>query len=185
MHFWPDFCVISRATSLTSSSKAALPGVAPGISRAELTLSASMLTRTERSARAGWRRSSAAVSAEPVKLSPSKGCSASSSPAELPHTTLSAPAGSTPASITSCTMRCVSHAVAVAGLTTTGTPESSAGAAFSHRPHDGKLKALMHSASPRVGTCTWRLPKAPPLASATNSPSASTRASPSASPSFA
>ncbi len=82
-------------------------------------------------------------------------------------------------------MRCVSHAVAVAGLTTTGTPESSAGAAFSHRPQLGKLKALMNSASPRVGTCTWRLPNAPPLASAVTSPSASTRASPSASPSLA
>ena len=66
----------------------------------------------------------------------------------------SAPAGSTPAFTTSCTMRCVSQAVAVAGLTITGTPLSSDGAAFSHRPQLGKLKALMNSATPRVGTST-------------------------------
>ena len=51
-------------------------------------------------------------------------------------------------------MRCVSQAVAVAGLTITGTPDSSAGAAFSHKPQIGKLKALMNSATPRVGTST-------------------------------
>ena len=63
-----------------------------------------------------------------------------------------APGGSTPASITSLTMRCVSQAVAVPGLTMMGTPDSSAGAAFSHRPQLGKLKALINSATPRVGT---------------------------------
>ena len=46
VHFWPDFCVISRATSLASSSKASLPGATPSSSSALLTLSASMLTRT-------------------------------------------------------------------------------------------------------------------------------------------
>jgi hypothetical protein len=44
-------------------------------------------------------------------------------------------------------MRWVSQAVEVPGLTTTGTPDSRAGAAFSHRPQLGKLKALMNSAS--------------------------------------
>ena len=32
-----------------------------------------------------------------------------------------------------------SHAVAVAGFASTGTPLSSATAAFSHSPHEGKL----------------------------------------------
>jgi hypothetical protein len=75
VHFWPDFTVISRATSLTSSSKASEPGAAPGSSSALFRLSASMLTRTERSATAEWRRISAAVSALPVKDSTSKACS--------------------------------------------------------------------------------------------------------------
>ncbi|MNT91932.1 hypothetical protein D3C72_2331130 [compost metagenome] len=55
-------------------------------------------------------------------------------------------------------MRWVSQAVAVAGLTITGTPASNAGAAFSHNPQLGKLKALINSATPRVGTstcCDW------------------------------
>ena len=151
VHFCPDLTVISRATSLASSSNAA-SGAASGSSSAELTLSASMLTRTERWATAGCDRIRAAVSAEPVKDSTSNGSSASSSPAELPHTTDSAPLGKMPASTTSFTMRCVSQAVAVAGLMITGTPDSNAGAAFSHRPQAGKLKALMNRATPRVGT---------------------------------
>ena len=53
-------------------------------------------------------------------------------------------------------MRWVSQAVAVAGLMMTGTPDSSAGAAFSHKPQAGKLKALMNSATPRLGSSTWR-----------------------------
>jgi hypothetical protein len=137
VHFWPDLTVISRATSLASRSSAALPAASPGSSRAELMLSASMLTRTERCATARWLRITAAVSAEPVNDTTSKGCSWSIRPAELPQITDSAPGGSTPASTTSCTMRCVSQAVAVAGLTITGTPLSSAGAAFSHSPSSG------------------------------------------------
>ena len=185
VHFWPDFTVISRATSLASSSKASLPGASPGSSQALLRLSASMFTRTERCATAGCERITAAVSAEPVKLSTSKGCSASSRPAELPHTTDSAPGGSTPASTTSRTICCVSQAVAVAGFTTTGTPDSRAGAAFSHRPQPGKLKALMKSASPRVGTSTCWLWNSGSLASRAASPSIRWRRSPSVAPSFA
>ena len=37
-----------------------------------------------------------------------------------------------------------------------GTPDSSAGAAFSHKPQAGKLKALMNRATPRLGSSTWR-----------------------------
>ena len=46
----------------------------------------------------------------------------------------------------------VLQAVAVAGLFTTGTPASSAVAAFSAKPHAGKLKALTCTATPRRGT---------------------------------
>ena len=182
VHFWPALTVISRTTSRTSRSKAGLPGVASGSSSALFRLSASMFTRTECRATAAWPRISAAVSAEPVKDSTSKGCSASSRPAELPHTMLSAPGGNTPASITSLTMRWVSQAVAVAGLTMTGTPDSNAGAAFSHRPQAGKLKALMNKATPGVGTCTccdWNRGSLP---SFTASPSRRCVASPSAAP---
>jgi hypothetical protein len=116
-----------------------------------------MLTRTECCATAACERTSAPVAAEPVNDTRSSGCSASSSPCALPHTTDKAPAGSTPASTTSFTICCASHAVAVAGFSTTGTPDSSAGAAFSHRPQAGKLNALMNSARPREGTSTCRL----------------------------
>ena len=151
VHFWPDFTVISRATSLASKSKDSLPAASPGKSNAEFRLSASMFTRTECCVTAGCERITAAVSADPVNDRTSKDFSWSSRPAELPQMTDRAPAGRMPASTTSRTMRCVSQAVAVAGLMMTGTPESRAGAAFSHRPQEGKLKALMKRASPRVG----------------------------------
>jgi hypothetical protein len=185
VHFWPDFTVISRTASRTSRLKASLPGPASGSSRAELRLSASMLTRAERWATAGCERITAPVSAEPVKDTTSKGWSWSISPFELPQITDRAPAGSTPASTTSRTMRCVSQAVEVAGLTITGTPDSNAGAAFSQRPQDGKLKALMNSATPRVGTCRCCDRKTGSLPSLTASPSRSARMSPSASPHLA
>ena len=56
------------------------------------------------------------------------------------------------ASITSFTMRCVSRHVDVAGFTKHGTPERMATAAFSHMPHDGKLKALIWMPTPCSGT---------------------------------
>ena len=37
----------------------------------------------------------------------------------------------------------------------TGTPESRAAPPFPTGPSYGKLKALMNSATPRVGTSTW------------------------------
>ena len=185
VHFWPDLTVISRTTSRTNRLKASLPGAASGSRTALLRLSASMLARTERWATAGCARMMPAVSAEPVNETTSKGCSWSMSPAELPAMTDKAPAGSTPASITSRTMRCVSQAVDVAGLTMTGTPESRAGAAFSHSPQDGKLNALMSSATPRAGTCRCCDRNTGSLPSLMASPSRSARTSPSASPHLA
>ena len=43
----------------------------------------------------------------------------------------------------------------VAGLLTTGTPASSATAAFSAKPQAGKLNALMWTATPRRGASRW------------------------------
>jgi len=99
----------------------------------------------------------AAVSAEPVNDTTSNGSSWSINPAELPQMTEMEPAGKIPASTTSLTMRWVNQAVVVAGLTMTGTPDNRAGAAFSHKPHEGKLKALMNKATPRVGVHVLRL----------------------------
>ena len=185
VHFWPLLTVISRTTSLTSRLKASLPSVADGSSRALLRLSASMLQRTESATTAGWLRMMRAVAAEPVKLTTSNGLSWSIRPADEPHTTDSAPTGSTPASTTSFTMRWVSQAVAVAGLMITGTPESRAGAAFSHRPQLGKLKALMNSATPRVGLRMCWVWNTGSLAMRMRSPSSSSVASPRASPCLA
>ena len=56
-----------------------------------------------------------------------------------PHKIDNAPPGRTPASITALTISCDSHAVEVAGFDNTGTPASKLTAAFSHRPHAGKL----------------------------------------------
>ncbi|MCY1558320.1 hypothetical protein D9M68_952430 [compost metagenome] len=89
------------------------------------------------------------------------------------------------ASITSFTMRWVNHAVAVAGLMITGTPESRAGAAFSHRPQLGKLKALMNSATPCVGCRTCWVWNTGSLPMRMRSPSSSACALPRASPCFA
>jgi hypothetical protein len=69
-----------------------LSAASPGSSKAELTLSASMLTRTERCTTAGCERMTAAVSAEPVNDTTSNGCSWSSKPAELPQMTDRRPA---------------------------------------------------------------------------------------------
>ena len=46
--------------------------------------------------------------------------------------------------------------VAVAGLASTGTPDSRATAAFSHRPQAGKLNALICTATPRRGVSRCR-----------------------------
>src|SRR2546429_7067476 len=51
-----------------------------------------------------------------------------------------APTGRMPAFTTSSTILWASHAVGEAGFTQIGTPERSAGAAFSQKPQAGKLK---------------------------------------------
>ena len=51
-------------------------------------------------------------------------------------------------------MRCATIAVLVAGFTRTGIPARSAQAAFSPRPHAGKLNALTCTATPSRGTRT-------------------------------
>ena len=152
VHFCPAFIVISRTTSRTKASKAALPAAAPGASSAALMLSASMFTGTLRATTLGWPRTRAAVSAEPVNAMRSSDVSAASSSPAPPHRRLSAPSGSTLAATTSFTMACARSAVAEAGLASTGTPARSDTAAFSHSPQLGKLKALMWMATPRRGS---------------------------------
>ena len=82
-------------------------------------------------------------------------------------------------------IRCARRAELVPGLLSTGTPASSATAAFSANPQAGKLKAFTCTATPRRGTCTcwpWNRGERP---SVTPSPSTISRASPSARPSSA
>src|SRR2546427_5569107 len=91
-----------------------------------------------------------------------------------------APGGKILAFTISSTIRCVSQAVGEAGFTTTETPESSAGAAFSQRPHAGKLNALMKTAAPFDGArkcCAANSPvlereRTPPSFNIFDSPSA-------------
>ena len=59
VHFCPAFTVISRTTSRTKASKAALPGDEPGASSAALMLSASMLTGTLFVTTLAWPRTRA------------------------------------------------------------------------------------------------------------------------------
>ena len=170
VHFWPDLIVSSRTTSRTSRPMASSSASGPRM--ALLTLSVSALKRTPSCLIFGWSRNEAAVSAEPVKDTRSRGSRASSMPAGRPQTIFRAPGGRILASMTSLTISWVSQAVAEAGLATTGTPESRAAAAFSHRPHDGKLNALMNSASPWAGTRMCWVAKALSRARASGVPSA-------------
>ena len=100
-----------------------------------------------------WEK--AAVSAEPVKATTSSEPSAARRSPAPPQIRLSAPSGNTFAATTSLTIACASSAVADAGFASTGTPATSATAAFSHSPQLGKLKALMWTAAPRRGSKRW------------------------------
>src|SRR5262249_9768503 len=132
---------------------------------AELILSASTLRRMDRRTTFALPRRRAAVSAEPVKqtMSPSRTWSRRSR-AE-PQRNERAPAGRRPDFTMSSTLLCGGHAVGEAGFTTTGTPESRAGPAFSQKPQAGKLNALMNTAAPRDGTRKCWPTKAPVLES--------------------
>ncbi len=64
--------------------------------------------------------------------------------------------------------------VDVAGLTRHGMPATKVGANFSSIPQTGKLKALIWTATPALGTRMW-LPTNPPLRpSGTTGPSCTT-----------
>src|ERR671923_530782 len=94
----------------------------------------------------------AAVSAEPVKETTSSSRTWSSNSRAEPQTRETAPGGRIPDFTTSSTILWASQAVGEAGFTSTGTPDRSAGAAFSQNPQAGKLNALMKTATPFVGT---------------------------------
>jgi hypothetical protein len=142
VHFWPVFWVMSRATSRKKALYVSLDASASGPRTAELRLSASTLTRTESWTIGAPARRAAAVEPPPVKERTSSPVRWSSRSPGGPATSDSAPSGRIFASTMSSTMRCATIAVLVAGLTTIGMPASSAQAAFSPRPHAGKLKAL-------------------------------------------
>ena len=151
VHFWPAFSVISRTTSFTRRSNRSVPGVQSGPRMAELMLSASMFTRMERRRTFAWDRMRAAVSAEPVKETMSSSRAWPNKSRAEPQTIEIAPGGKIPAFKMSSTILCVNQAVGEAGFTRTGTPDSSAGAAFSQSPQAGKLNALMKTAAPFAG----------------------------------
>src|SRR5260370_3121862 len=90
----------------------------------------------------------AAVSAEPVKETMSSSRTWPNKSRAEPQIMEIAPGGKIFAFTISSTIRCVSQAVGEAGFTTTGTPESNAGAAFSHRPQAGKLNSVITTAAP-------------------------------------
>src|SRR5438034_4196568 len=87
-----------------------------------------------------------------------------------------------PAFTTSSTILWASHAVGEAGFTQIGTPERSAGAAFSQKPQAGKLKALMNTATPLPGMRKCWAPNTPVLERGKDAPSLSIFPSPRARP---
>ena len=94
------------------------------------------------------------MSPDPVNASTSCAPSSAGRSRGLPTRSESAPSGSTFASTTISMMRWATIAELVAGLLSTGIPASSAVAAFSAKPHAGKLNALMCTATPVRGTHT-------------------------------
>ena len=181
VHFCPAFCVISVCTERMKASY--VSSSASGPSTVAFRLSASTFTGTPAFNTDPWLRIVNPVSALPVKAIASPHCTCSSRSPALPHTRLSTPSGRIPASTTMRTTASVSHAVAVAGFDTTGIPANSAHAAFSARPHAGKLNALMWIATPGRGTRTCCPPTRPPRPNGIASPSSSSRRSPSSRPS--
>src|SRR5260370_16732282 len=90
----------------------------------------------------------AGVTAEPVNETMSSSRTWPNRSRAEPQIIEIAPSGKIAAFTISSTIRCVTQAVGEAGFTRTGTPESSAGAAFSQRPQAGKLNALINTAAP-------------------------------------
>ena len=184
VHFWPAFCVTSRLTSRMNRSHVSEPGSTSGPSTAAFRLSASTFTLTELSSTDAPLRSFRPVVAEPVKARTSWPLTWSSTSPADPAIRLRVPAGRMPPSTMISTMRAATSAVDVAGLVTTGMPARRATAAFSPKPHAGKLKALTCTATPRRGTRTWRPTYRGLRESCTASPSEKNFASPSFSPSL-
>ena len=149
VHFCPVFWVSSRTTSPTNSWNSSVPGAASGPRIEQFSESASALKRTDWPSTTGWPRRRLAVAAEPVKAMVSCPVRWSSRSPTPPQSSWTAPGGSTPDSTMCRKASSVTYAVWLAGLTITGTPASTAGASFSSIPQTGKLKASMHTATPR------------------------------------
>ncbi len=171
VHFCPAFVVISRTTSLMNRSNSSVPGAASGPSTEQLSESASMLNRTAFSTTAGVSLSMRPVAADPVNATASWHPRCDSRSPALPQMSCSAPSGRMPAATISRTIASVRYEVTVAGLTMAGTPARNVGASFSSIPQQGKLKALMCTATPSSGTHRWRPANVPPLDSGSIGPS--------------
>ena len=139
---------------MTKRSNSSSSGVTSGASTAQLSESASALKGMLRRTRLGVLRSLAAVSAEPVKVTTSCSCTRSSRSPVPPITSCSAPSGRMAASLIRRTSFSVKKLVALAGLPMQGMPARKVGPNFSSKPHTGKLKALMCTATPPRGTST-------------------------------
>ena len=85
--------------------------------------------------------------------------------------TWSAPSGRIPALTMLRAIRSVRNDVTVAGLTIAGIPARKVGASFSSIPQQGKLKALMWTATPSSGTQRCRPRKLPPFEIRSTDPS--------------
>ena len=171
VHFCPALVVISRTTSRINRANSGCSGVTSSPSTQQFSESASMVKGTDFATRFGCTRSCCPVCAEPVKVTTSWLSRWSSRSPAPPQIRLIAPSGTRPLSMMAFTIAWVSWAVAVAGLMIAGIPASQVGASFSNMPQQGKLKALMCTATPDFDVSTWRAAKPPCLDSGISSSS--------------
>ncbi|SLR75940.1 Uncharacterised protein [Klebsiella pneumoniae] len=154
VHFCPAFAVISRTTSRINSANSGCSGVTSSPNTQQLSESASMVKGIDLATRLGCVRSCWPVAAEPVKVTTSWLSRWSSRSPAPPQIRLMAPSGTRPLSTIAFTIAWVSWAVAVAGLMIAGMPASQVGASFSSIPQQGKLKALIWTATPDFDVST-------------------------------
>src|SRR5260370_12644058 len=107
-----------------------------------------MLTGGDGRSSFAWGRWRGAEYAEPVNETMSSSRTWPNRSRAEPQIIEIAPSGKIAAFTISSTIRCVTQAVGEAGFTRIGTPDSTAGAAFSQRPQAAKLNTLINTPSP-------------------------------------
>ena len=176
VHFWPALTVISVTSCLTNSSNSGVSGVGVGaehraVERVGLGVEPDRVGHHRRGAAqlaGGGRR----AGEEDEVLAAERGRARR---AALPASSCTEPSGQQPASRRSAgTTASVRYAVWLAGFTIVGTPARNAGASFSRKPHTGKLKALICTATPRSGVQRCWPAKVPRLPSGSTAPSRTT-----------